>query len=40
MKTVAMRYVAPAVCVAAAALLLYADKEGWGWFLFVAVLLA
>jgi hypothetical protein len=28
------------LCVISAAYLLYCDKEGWGWFLFVAVLLA
>lgn len=29
----------PAVaCVIAAAVIAHADKDGWGWFLFVAVL--
>lgn len=32
--------IAPALCVAAAAWLAFTGHEGWGWFLFVALLLA
>lgn len=31
---------APTVCAAGAALLAYEGKDGWGWFLFAAVLTA
>ncbi|WP_158674504.1 hypothetical protein [Trabulsiella odontotermitis] len=30
----------PVTCVIMAGILAWQDKEGWGWFLFVAVLLA
>ena len=28
------------LCIGAASYLAYMDKEGWGWFLFIAVLIA
>jgi hypothetical protein len=35
-----MRHYALLMCIAVAALLALAGSDGWGWFLFVAVLLA
>lgn len=35
-----VRYIAAAICVVAAIVLAILQRDGWGWFLFVAVLLA
>lgn len=32
----AMKFLAVALSVVTAAILCYRDKEGWGWFLFIA----
>lgn len=34
-----MKYIPPAICVAAAAYLAVLGTDGWGWFLFVGVIL-
>jgi len=35
-----VRYIAAALCVIAAIVLAIMNRDGWGWFLFVALLLA
>ncbi len=33
-------FVTPVICLALAGILAWKDKNGWGWFLFVAVVIA
>ncbi len=35
-----VRYIAATLCVVAAIVLAIMNRDGWGWFLFVALLLA
>ncbi|HHA1934808.1 TPA: hypothetical protein ACOEP6_003274 [Enterobacter ludwigii] len=36
----AFALIAPILCSAAAGILAYQGKDGWGWFLFAAIVLA